>query len=77
MIGPEEQSGFTDSYIRDSLWDNNFDIEETMAMLAGMSRSRLPSTSPDPASSEEVQERKNAARERRGELQFLVLVPLG
>jgi hypothetical protein len=68
MIGPEEQSGFTDSYIRDSLWDNNFDVGETMVVLAGASRSHLPSTSPDPSFSEEVQERKNAARERRGEL---------
>jgi len=39
-----------------------------MAVLAGASRAHLPSTSPDPSSSEEVQERKNAARERRGEL---------
>jgi hypothetical protein len=36
MIGPEEQSGFTDSYIRDSLWDNNFDIEDTLLVLAGI-----------------------------------------
>ena len=69
MIGPEEQSGFTDSYIRDSLWDNDFDIEETMVVLAGMSRARLPTTTyPDTSSSEEVLERKIAARERRGEL---------
>jgi hypothetical protein len=37
-------------------------------VLAGASRAHLPSTSPDPSTSEEVQERKNAARERRGEL---------
>jgi len=29
-IGSEEQSGFTDSYVGDSLWDYNFDIEETI-----------------------------------------------
>jgi len=34
MIGPEEQSGFTDSYIRDTLWDYNFDVEETLSLLA-------------------------------------------
>lgn len=76
MIGPEEQSGFTDSYIRDSLWDCNFDIEETMEVLAGMSHTRLP-LAPALTLPEEVQERKNAARERKGELQFLNLVPLG
>jgi len=76
MIGPEEQSGFTDSYIRDSLWDCDFDVEETMHVLAGMSHARLP---PAPALTlpEEVQERKIAVQERKGELQFLDLVPLG
>jgi hypothetical protein len=49
MIGPEEQSGFTDSYIRDTLWDYNFDVEETLSLLAGMSDAHLPSTSPDPS----------------------------
>ncbi|KAI9512734.1 hypothetical protein F5148DRAFT_731926 [Russula earlei] len=33
VLGSEEQSGFTDSYIGDSVWDFNFDIEETIKFL--------------------------------------------
>ena len=75
MIGPEEPSGFTDSYIRDSLCDCNFDVDETMEVLAGTSHPLCPA--PALNLPEEVQERKNAARERKGELQFLDLVSLG
>lgn len=38
VFGPEEQSGFTDSYIRDSLWDCNFDVDETIETLTGVCR---------------------------------------
>ncbi len=65
ILGPEEQSGFTDSFIRETLWDCYFDFEKTVEWLSGMSCTRplaerltLP---------EEEQERKNAARERKGE----------
>lgn len=33
VFGTEEQSGFTDSYIRESLWDSNFDVDETIESL--------------------------------------------
>ena len=36
IFGTEEQSGFTDDYIRESLWDYNFDVNETMESLTGM-----------------------------------------
>lgn len=65
ILGSEEQSGFTDSFIRDTIWDCYFDIEKTVEWLSGMSctlplaeRLTLP---------KEEQERKNAARERKGE----------
>jgi len=48
-IGSEEQSGFTDSYVGDSLWDYNFDIEETIKFLMGMSHAHLPSIGPHPS----------------------------
>jgi hypothetical protein len=41
VFGSEEQSGFTDSHIRESLWDCNFDVEETIESLTGMSHARL------------------------------------
>lgn len=63
-IGPEEQSGFTDSYIRESLWDCNFDLEETMDVLAGMSHTPLPSTCPDPPR-RDPREEERCAREKR------------
>ena len=49
FYGPEEQSGFTDSYIRESLWDCNFDVEETVECLNGMYHAHQPSTNPDPS----------------------------
>ncbi|KAH8999450.1 hypothetical protein EDB92DRAFT_2111445 [Lactarius akahatsu] len=58
VLGSEDQSGFTDSFIRETLWDCYFDIDKTLEWLS------------------EEQERKNAARERKGEPYFLVLVPL-
>ena len=65
ILGTEEQSGFTDSFIRETLWDCYFDLEKTVEWLSGMSctcplAERL--TFP-----KEEQERKNAARERKGE----------
>lgn len=47
--GSEEQSGFTDSYIRESLWDCNFDVEETLECLNGMYHAHLFTTNPDPS----------------------------
>ncbi|KAI9466681.1 hypothetical protein BJY52DRAFT_1110364 [Lactarius psammicola] len=47
VLGSEEQSGFTDSFIRETLWDCYFDVEKTVEWLS------------------EVQEMKNAARERK------------
>ena len=49
VFGPEEQSGFTDSYIRESLYDCNFDVEETVECLTGMYHAHLSGTNPDPS----------------------------
>jgi len=40
ILGSEEQSGFTDSFIRESLWDCYFDVDKTVEWLAGMSCTR-------------------------------------
>ncbi|KAH9963258.1 hypothetical protein BC827DRAFT_156110 [Russula dissimulans] len=48
-IGSEEQSGFTDSYVGDSLWDCNFDIEETIKFLSEVQQRKI-----------EARERKDA-----------------
>jgi hypothetical protein len=40
IIGSEEQSGFTDSFIRESLWDCYFDVGNTVEWLTGMSCTR-------------------------------------
>ncbi|KAH9007162.1 hypothetical protein EDB86DRAFT_2793748 [Lactarius hatsudake] len=68
VFGSEDQSGFTDSFIRETLWDCYFDIDKTVEWLSGMSCTRplaerltLP---------EEEQERKNAARERKAGVPF-------
>lgn len=64
ILGSEERSGFTDSFIRETLYDCYFDVEKSVEWLSGMSCTRplgerltLP---------KEEQERKNAARERKG-----------
>jgi len=51
VFGTEEQSGFTDSYIRESLWDCNFDVDEAVESLTGMYHAHLSTTStnPDPS----------------------------
>ena len=48
VFGTEEQSGFTDSYIRESLWDCNFDIDETIQSLTGMYHAHLFTASTNP-----------------------------
>lgn len=45
VFGTQEQSGFTDSYIRESLWDCNFDIDEAIESLTGMYRAHPFATS--------------------------------
>jgi hypothetical protein len=66
VIGTEEQSGFTDSYIRESLWDCNFDVDETIESLTGMYHTYLSiaSTNPDP-SRRGAGENECCAREKR------------
>ncbi|KAI0301877.1 hypothetical protein B0F90DRAFT_1667716 [Multifurca ochricompacta] len=54
ILGSEEQCGFTDSFIKESLWDCYFDVDKTVEWL------KEGLTPP-----EEEQERKNAARERK------------
>ncbi len=51
LFGSEEQSGFTDSYIRESLCDYNFDVNETVELLTGMYIMLIisPTTNPDPS----------------------------
>ena len=49
VLGSEEQSGFTDSYIGETLWDCNFDVDETIEGLTGMSRAYLSATNPYPS----------------------------
>jgi HBS1 N-terminus len=77
-LGPELQSGFTDSFIIETLWDWDCDVDLTIESLIGMSirsfswQKKNLHTLP-----KEVHERRNAARERKGELSFLDLVPLG
>ncbi|KAH9045752.1 hypothetical protein EDB85DRAFT_56993 [Lactarius pseudohatsudake] len=34
VLGPEDQSGFTDSFIRETLWDCYFDIDKTLEWLS-------------------------------------------
>jgi hypothetical protein len=36
-LGPEEQSGFTDSFIMETLWDCYGDVGQTIESLIGMS----------------------------------------
>jgi hypothetical protein len=49
LFGSEEQSGFTDSYIRESLFDYDFNVEETIGLLSGMYHAHLSGTNPDPS----------------------------
>jgi hypothetical protein len=66
VFGTEERSGFTDSYIRESLWDCNFDVDETIESLTGMYHAYLStaSTNPDP-SRRGAGENECCAREKR------------
>jgi len=66
VFGPEEQSGFTDSYIRESLWDCDFDVDGTIESLTGMYHPHLSTTSinPDP-SQRGAGENECCAREKR------------
>ena len=45
QFGSEEQSGFTDSYIRESLCDYDFDAEETIGWLIGVYHAHLSGSS--------------------------------
>jgi len=36
ILGSEDQSGFTDSFIRETIWDCYFDVEQTVEWLSGM-----------------------------------------
>jgi hypothetical protein len=66
VFGTEEQSGFTDSYIRESLWDCNFDIDEAIESLTGVCRAHLSTTSTDPNPSRRYAgENECCAREKR------------
>ena len=66
FYGSEEQSGFTDSYIRESLWDCNFDVDETIESLTGMYRAHLFTTGTNPDSSRRgAGENECRAREKR------------
>jgi hypothetical protein len=66
VFGTEEQSGFTDSYIRESLWDSNFDVDETIESLTGMDRPHLSTTGTNPSPSRRgAGENVCCAREKR------------
>jgi hypothetical protein len=66
VFGTQEQSGFTDSYIRESLCDYDFDVDETIESLTGMYHAHLFTTSinPDP-SRRGAGENECCAREKR------------
>lgn len=77
IIGPEEQSGFTDSFIEDTLWDTYFDVESSVKYILGKLildilwseklRAHYPAS--------EVHEKRMAVKERKGErldLHFLL-----
>lgn len=64
ILGSEERSGFTDSFIRETLYDCYFDVEKSVEWLSGMSCT-LPLGESLTLPKEE-QERMNAARERKG-----------
>ena len=40
ILGSEERSGFTDSFIRETLYDCYFDVEKSVEWLSGMSCTR-------------------------------------
>jgi hypothetical protein len=66
VFGTEEQSGFTDSYIRESLWDYNFDVHETIESLTGMYHPHLSTTSSNTNPSRRgAGENECCAREKR------------
>ena len=66
VFGTEEQSGFTDSYIRESLWDCNFDVHETVESLTGMYHPHLSTTSSNTDPSRRgAGENECCAREKR------------
>jgi hypothetical protein len=66
VFGTEEQSGFTDSYIRESLWDCNFDADETIELLTGMHHPHLSTTSSNAYPSRRgAGENERCAREKR------------
>jgi HBS1 N-terminus len=66
VLGTEEQSGFTDSYIGECLWDCNFDVDETIESLTGMYRAHLFTTGTNPDSSRRgAGENECRAREKR------------
>jgi len=66
VFGTEEKSGFTDSYIRESLWDSNFNVDETIESLNGMYHAHLSTTSTNPNPSQRgAGENECCAREKR------------
>lgn len=69
VVGDEATSGLDDAIIRDTLWQFFFDIEQSTAWLFGSSS---PCHPPPFSSIPEEQERRAAARERKGRPSYLL-----
>lgn len=70
VVGDEATSGLDDAIIRDTLWQFYFNIEQSIAWLFGSSSPCHPALL---SHFPEEQERRTAARERKGRPSYLLL----
>ena len=70
IVGDESTSGLDDAIITDTLWQFYFDIDQSIAWLLGSSSPLHTTPTPSPFSDE--QERRAAARERKGKPSYLL-----
>lgn len=70
IIGDEATSGLDDAIISDTLWQFYFDVDQSIAWLLGSSSP--PWTSLPLTLFSEEQERRAAARERKGRPSYLL-----